>query len=58
MEHTSRYRNVADFYYALYGEPISGQEENTVSAREAARKYLEEQQSRQEGNRHGEADFV
>ena len=58
VEHTSRYRNVADFYYALYGESISGREESAVSAADAARKYLEEQQNRQEGYRHGEADFV
>lgn len=53
-----RYQNVAEFYQALYGESIAGVESSKLSAREVAQKYFEDQQKRQEDNRHGAADCL
>ena len=44
-----RYLNIAEFYEALYGEPLVKTATHAMTAKEAAQKYLKEQLKEQEG---------
>lgn len=47
LARTDRYQSVAAFYHALYGENIGGEAECSMSAKEAAQKYMAERLEKQ-----------